>query len=226
MKSKPNSNKIELLRHYVGLSGLLHILTEKKIVLGEPSSWVDMNDRHVMKEYGAQKGYETVRAVCFAMGKETYHHWQTYSNDKEGACIEFKGAAIKKSLKEKKGFIIKPVQYKWVNGGEGLRSSKDLNIDDVPFLKRKAFEAEAECRVVFVSKTKVDENPVIIKIDTSWIVRVLLSPQMHSGKIDAVIAVINKIDGASGIKVEKSKVVENKTWMKAVSMIARKSPNA
>ena len=215
------SRRIEqenLLRHYVSLSGLLDILYEKRMVLGDPSEWEDKNDQHVMNLYKDVSKLKTLRAICFAIGRETNHHWGRYGKGVDGACIEFKRQALLKSVPKTPTFRTSKVNYEYATTIKN--EFRRFSNQDLPFLKRKAFQAENEFRIIFASESEsVDERVVEISFELDAIHRILISPHMRPTSYGSVKKVIKDLSGSNGITVTQSKVFNNKDWQDAVDLI-------
>jgi hypothetical protein len=84
-----------------------------------------------------------------------------------------------------------------------------------PFLKRKAFEDEREYRIIYESSTeRLQSKQVSIKL--SCIRKVTLSPWLPESVADAVIDVIRGIKGCEGLLVNRSSLIDNSGWKKAI----------
>jgi hypothetical protein len=148
---------VERLRRYTNLAASIHLLSNKKITLLDPSTWTDMNDAYFIAEYRRLKNVQSVLALCFAECAETYHHWRVFSSGVDGVCIEFDLAKLSRGFsgdgRVKAGYV----NYKTITE---LRDMKDnFDIDELPFLKRFAYRDEREYRLVFID----DKTPRLSK---------------------------------------------------------------
>jgi hypothetical protein len=193
------------LRRYTNLPALLYLLRERKITLLDPASWDDKNDSHFLSLYREKKGLETVLALCFTPAPETYHHWRVFAGGSSGACIRFDRAKLLKATK-RLGITARDVKYLRL---ADIRDIK-LKTDDLPFLKRAAYEDEREFRIIYESSTK--KNSLDIAIPLACVERVTLSPWIPSALSDHVKSTIKEIDGCKSMKVVRSTLISNEIW--------------
>ncbi|MFZ0927493.1 MAG: DUF2971 domain-containing protein [Syntrophobacteraceae bacterium] len=142
-------------RRYTDLLALIDILKNKKITFLPPSSWDDRNDRYLMDVYKQVKGLKTLLALCFSQQRsEKSHHWRVFAPGNAGVSIEFNRDVLLNPLKEEDGFRYSCVHYK---RKEDLDRSK-IPDDDLPFIKRCAYQDEKEFRILFSSKEHFSES--------------------------------------------------------------------
>ncbi len=207
----------ETLRRYTNLAAALHLLQTKKITLLNPATWDDKNDAYFMAEYKRILSAQTVLALCFSDTTETYHHWRVFSHGSDGVCIEFNKAPLLKSLnkitKLKKGKI----KYELI---KSLAKLKSIDVEKLPFLKRKPYEPECEYRLIYVDMAKSQEFRDI-PVETDWIRRITLSPWMSKSLADSVRQTLRSIGGCSKIAISRSTLISNDEW-RSVTTRARK----
>jgi len=166
--------KKKFLRRYTNLPALIYLLKEEKITLLDPTSWDDSNDSHYLSVYKSGKRLKTLLALCFTRVDETYHHWKVFADGSSGICIKFKRTELISSVKKCAGVRTGEVEYLKLKEARKRKPT----IDDLPFIKRYAFEDEDEFRVIFESDdsilTKKD-----IPIPLTSIEKVTLSPWAH-----------------------------------------------
>src|SRR5664280_556671 len=130
------------IKRYTNLASLVAILKNREFTLLDPSNWEDKNDTHYLKKYKKEKGFRSLYVLCFTNSPERSHHWKVFAPGADGVCINMntdKFLSHLESIKEiKKG----EVNYKFIDEVE----DEEIKIDQLPFIKRKAFEDEAEYR--------------------------------------------------------------------------------
>ena len=203
--------KIKFLRRYTNLPALIYLLKEKKITLLDPTSWDDSNDSHYLSVYKSRKGLKTLLALCFTHVDETYHHWKVFADGSSGICIKFKRTELISSVEKCAGVKTGEVEYL------KLKEARKRNptIDELPFIKRYAFEDEDEdedeFRVIFESTdsilTKKD-----ISIPLTSIVKVTLSPWAHPILTKHVKEILKSIRGCKNLEIVRSTLIGNNEW--------------
>jgi hypothetical protein len=146
------------LRRYTELPSLIHMLTHRKITLLDPTSWDDKNDSYFLSLYRDKRNLKSVLALCFTQASETYHHWRVFAPGSAGVCIQFDTTKLLDSCVTKKsGVRAQSVAYLTL---PKMREKK-LTIRSLPFLKRAAFEAEEEIRLLWESKTEETKSLLV-----------------------------------------------------------------
>jgi hypothetical protein len=195
------------LWRYTDLTSLIYLLTKKKITLLDPESWDDSNDSHYLSVYKRRKNLKSLLALCVTQVPETYHHWRVFAEGNSGVCIKFKRVEFLQSVERIKGVKHDEVQYFTINQLE----KKKPKTDQLPFIKRFAFEDECEYRVIFESKNS-DFKSKNITIPLSCISRITLSPWANRNVLNQVVELLNNIDGCEKIEIKKSTIVNNAKW--------------
>ena len=198
-----------LLRRYTELPYVIDYLQTEELALLNPASWDDRNDSFYIEEYARQSGAKSVYALCLADCAETYHHWRVFSHGSGGTCIQFKREEFLTAISKVKGLRSEGVRYKTINE---LRHAKPT-LDELPFLKRFAFQNEGEFRLFYTSKTK---GPPInrITVPLTCVDRIILSPWLPNVVADRVKKTLKSIPGCSRVKIYRSTLVENEDWKK------------
>jgi hypothetical protein len=204
--------KKSVLRRYTDLPALLAILSNREITLLSPSTWDDRNDRHLMDAYKRAKRLKTLLALCFSESRETYHHWKVFAPGNSGVCIEFDRRALLDSLPSR-GFSHSGITYRRLPGVHSLEQQ------DLPFIKRLAFEDEKEYRIVFSSRQEfLEAKSIPINLDV--IHRIAINPWLHPSLFDAIEQTIMSVDGCSNLTVYRSRLIESPTWKRFAGKIS------
>jgi hypothetical protein len=140
----------DYLRRYTDIPSLVSILTERKITLLDPSTWDDKNDSRFIELYKDRQGLQSVLGLCFTQADETYHHWRVFANGSAGVCIKFDRAAFIKAVKQTDHIRMGTVRYLTLTE---IRD-EELELSDLPFLKRYPFQDENEFRLIHESRDK------------------------------------------------------------------------
>jgi Protein of unknown function (DUF2971) len=195
------------LRRYTDLTALIFLLHKKQITLLDPDSWDDSNDSHYLSIYKEKRKLKSVLALCFSETNETYHHWRVFANGSSGVCIKFKRSRLLKAIKKQSGLRMGQVEYLTLDKIKGMT----LNMADLPFLKRYAFEHECEFRVVYESDSR-RVRKLDIPIRLSCIDKITLSPWMHPDFATYIKRVLHDIHGCKGINIVRSTLIGNEQW--------------
>jgi hypothetical protein len=202
-----------LLRRYTELPYVIDYLHTEELALLNPASWDDRNDSFYIEEYARQTESKSVYALCLADCAETYHHWRVFSHGSGGACIQFKREEFLNAITEEDGLRSEGVTYKTINE---LRRAKP-SLEDLPFLKRYAFQNEGEFRLFYAQKAK---GPPIhrISVPRTCVDRVILSPWLSDVVANRVKKTLKSIPGCSNVKIYRSTLVENENWKKLANV--------
>lgn len=196
-----------LLRRYTELPYVIDYLYTGKLALLDPATWDDRNDSFYIEEYARQSGAKSVYALCLADCAETYHHWRVFSYGSGGACIQFKREAFLAAISKVNDLRSERVNYKTI---EHLYEQPP-SLNELPFLKRYAFQHEGEFRLFYSSKTK--DSPIHrIPVPLSCIDRVILSPWLPKPVTNRIKKTLNSIPGRSKVRICRSTLIENEEW--------------
>jgi hypothetical protein len=133
------SNVVPVLRRYTNLGATIRLLQTGHITLLNPATWDDKNDSYFMSEFKRLKKVKTVLALCFAQSKETYHHWRVFSDGTDGVCIEFDKNKLLTTFSEDNRILRGKMNYEYIGT---LEKRSHIDVDNLPFLKRKPYEDE------------------------------------------------------------------------------------
>jgi hypothetical protein len=203
--------KPEILRRYTDLPALLYLLRHQKITLLDPKSWDDTNDSYYLLKYKEKRELKSVLALCLTEAEETYHHWRIFSHGSDGVCISFDRAALLAAFGRVRGISHRTVDYRKVR--EARKRPSPPRVDELPFLKRAGFIAEAEYRAVFESATK-EVSFLDVPIELTSIVKVSLSPWLNKRLSASVKEAIYAVPGCEELTVLRSTLVSNAEWKK------------
>jgi len=197
----------DYLRRYTDIPSLVSILSERKITLLDPSTWDDKNDSRFLELYKNKQRLQSVLALCFTQAAETYHHWRVFANGPAGVCIRFERAAFINAIRRINQIRMGTVRYLTL---KEIRA-EELELQDLPFLKRAAFEDENEFRLICESSDK-ERSFLDVRISLSCIVRITLSPWMHKALSTNLKELLHSIRGCSKLDISRSTLIRNEEW--------------
>lgn len=197
-----------ILHRYTNLASAIYVLKRRAVTLLSPALWDDRNDAYFMSQYKTQKSLQTLLALCFSEGPETYHHWRVFSHGSDGVRIEFDRGRLLAAFKGDRRVVARPVSYREIRT---LKRDAASSIEDLPFLKRFPYRDEKEFRIVYRCDTEADETKSF-PIALGAIARITLSPWMPLPLANEVRELLRAIDGCAKLKVSRSTLLENETW--------------
>ena len=203
--------KAPILNRYTSLPVALDILVKQHITLLSPETWEDRNDAFYLERYREEKSLRTLLAICFSARGETFHHWKVFSSGSSGVCIEFDKNLLLQAFPSSRGFRYGQIEYRLVR----TVNKKRPEIEKWPFLKRKAFKDEGEFRIIYENQT-AHERPKHVDIDLGTIKKVTLSPWLPDAVAESVQALIKTIKGCESLPVNRSSLIDNSGWKKAI----------
>lgn len=130
------------------------MLRTSKITLLSPATWDDKNDAYFMAEFKRLKWLKSILALCFADGRETYHHWRVFSHGSDGVRIEFDREKLLSAFADDAQITARSVEYKKI---QELKDAS-FEVKALPFLKRDAFRDEVEFRIIFADEHEAIEH--------------------------------------------------------------------
>ncbi|WP_114520676.1 DUF2971 domain-containing protein [Altererythrobacter sp. ZODW24] len=205
------------LRRYTNVLSLLDILNKGRLTLLSPDKWYDQNDAFGLKRYAELPGKGATYALCFAEGSEQAHHWQIFAGDSHGVAVIFDKAKLLKSFerfKHSSEIMHGAVQYRNLTQ---MNAMGHILPEQLPFLKRDAFAAEEEYRVIAWKDASLDTGSYQIPIDLSSIAHIFYGPNMPEALAVNLKEIVRELNGCTDITFSKSKVVNNASWEKAIS---------
>jgi hypothetical protein len=200
------------VKRYTELPYVLQILQTRRITLLNPSSWDDRNDSHFVKTWREKKGFGSALALCLTEAAQTYHHWKIFTNGASGACLFFNKVKLMKWLEEDDSIIGRSVEYRTL----GQIQKNAPKLDDLPFIKRKAYQHELEFRLLYSSQKKSIE-PKSFPFPIDIIEGIFLNPWLPAKTGDAVAHTIKRIEGFENLIVDRATIIQNDDWMLAAT---------
>jgi len=214
---------MEFFFRYTNLASVIDIVRNRRLTLLNPASWDDKNDSYFMSEYKRIGKYETVLALCFSQCAETYHHWRIFAPGADGVSIAFDRQrlleATQLELPQSAKLRTRHMEYRTINKAK----LKGIQVSDLPFLKRKAFEPENEYRFVYTDRNQV-LDAWTLDIQLGWIKKITLSPWLHPTLGISVVDTLKSLPGMSKKRVSLSTLVDTPSW-KALALKAT-TPNS
>ena len=199
------------LVRYMDLQYVLQMLQSKSLTLLNPSSWDDKNDAHYVECYRNKKNLTSVLALCMTEASQTYHHWRIFTQGSSGVCVYFKRDEFLDWLKENESIIGRNVIYRTVNQLKDDIVKEKIKVDDIPFIKRKAYKHEAEFRLVFDSPNSSKKIESFI-FPLATIEKIVLNPWLPQSTVASIKQLIHSIDGCEELPVLRATIIENKEW--------------
>ena len=194
-----------VFHRYTNLAATIHLLKTKNITLLNPTTWDDRNDAYFMAEYKRLKNAKAVLTLCFAGGRETYHHWRVFANGIDGIRVTFDKEKLLTALDGDSRIKHGYVNYKLI------KNVNKLNAEELPFLKRVPFVDESEYQAVYADRREAEEY-VNYEIEIRWIRRITVSPWMPAPLSRSVIRVLKSIEACSSLSIRRSGLIDTDAW--------------
>jgi len=210
----------KFIRRYTTISSVIDMLRNREIVLLDPQTWDDKNDRYFMGLYKEKLNADGLYALCCTQVSETYHHWRVFTGMTDGACIEFKRIPLERALKNNDDIRFGTVTYMLIEDIEKL--TRD-DADRLPFVKRKGFSDEREYRIVaHIKGSQASCVPIDIRLD--WINHIYLNPWLPERLSQAIIATLKDLPHCENLSITKSRLIDSSKWKKAGDRVMGKNP--
>jgi hypothetical protein len=197
------------IKRYTDIPFILQTLHEKKLALLNPKSWDDKNDAHYMLRYKQKKQLKGVFALCLTEANQTYHHWKVFTHGASGACIHFRADQFQNWVNETTGLTGKNVEYKTIRE----LTQTPPTTEKLPFLKRYAYQDEAEYRLLHESSTTAS-GPVAFSFPCDMVERIVLNPWLPSTTVKSIKELIQSIKCWESLSVIRATIVRNEEWRK------------
>ena len=218
--------EIKFLHRYTSLPFLLEILKKERLTLVDPKKWDDTNDSYLIELYRNKARKKSVLLLCFAqyiaktVKAEKYHHWKIYSGSLSGVCIKFKKQELISHFKSELGanFRHDVMKYKTIKRFE--EESKKLTFNDLPFIKRKAFNDEREYRFLYESK---EEHMLYkeVSVPLDFIAEITFNPWLPVTMYKSQRNIIKHIISNKEITINRSTCLDYERWKNTGDKIAR-----
>ncbi|MDR2553924.1 MAG: hypothetical protein LBC64_00720 [Fibromonadaceae bacterium] len=138
--------EIGTLSHYIKWSYFLNWLKKGAILLGDYAKWEDKSDAAILDAYVERNKNIPIRVLCLLNRasdyRDSYYHWEVYTNKKDGIRIDFNKEKLLKALGNK--VLAEEVQYPSNKELEKVCKSTAL-----PFIKRASYDSDKEFRLIF-----------------------------------------------------------------------------
>lgn len=132
-------------------------------------------------------------------------------------CVRFVRSALLKAVERRPDLRAEEVTYLTLAQLRRLR----VRVQDLPFLKRFAFEHENEFRMTYESTTR--RLPKLdIRVPLSTIETVTLSPWIHPDLVEPVKESLWSIEGCSNLKILRSTLIGNADWKSLGDSVMKK----
>ena len=197
------------LYRYTNLAAVIHMLRTRTLTLLDPAAWDDRNDAAFLAEYRRKKGAAAILALCFFQEQGKWHHWRGYADGMDGACVAFRTPELLSAVEVVPRVMHREVEYRTIMDAR----ENGLAVDDLPFVKRKAYEDEKEYRVVYVDQEE-DISLRPFKIDLRCVLKVVLSPRLPKSFTTSVQQTLKTIEDCSALPVNRSTLLESEAWKK------------
>jgi hypothetical protein len=195
------------LRRYVDLPALIYLLRERAVTLLDPKAWDDNNDSYYLALYREKKKLKSLLALCFTQTTESYRHWRVFAGGSSGICIRFERSELLKAINWKPGLRTEAITYLTLGGIQ----KRAVAIEELPFLKRHAFEHEDEYRIIYESKTE-KLSKLDLAIPLSCIDGITLSPRLHPALYQHVTETLRSLKDCDSLNIARSTLISNEEW--------------
>jgi hypothetical protein len=207
---------IDLLRRYTELPFVLQMLQTRRLTLLNPSSWDDKNDSHYVHAYRERKRIGSILALCLTEANQTYHHWRVFTHGASGACVCFAKERLLSWIADDTEISGQYVLYRSL---AQIRKKKPT-LEELPFLKRMAYEHEQEFRLLYTSNRKsipVKTFPMPLDV----VDHILVSPWLPPATCAAIESIVQLIPGCEDLGVYRATIVQNDEWQEVAEGVAR-----
>lgn len=201
------TNLENVLKRYTDVPALLNMLHSKQITLLNPQSWEDRNDAHYLQVLKERKNLKSVLALCFSQSTETFHHWKVFAPGVSGVCVDFDRTVLLEALQGVPEVSFQRMNYLTLNQARHTAFSTE----ELPFIKRAGYRAEAEFRVLYQSHEQ-ELQSLSLDIPTHAIRSVTLSPWLHDSLRDVLSRTLRGFEGFDRLKVLRSKLISSDEW--------------
>jgi hypothetical protein len=214
MKKESNN----CLNRFTKSTYALQMLKDEEILLPRPDNWIDKNDVIPLQYYRIAKQKMDLFALCFTHQRETAYHWYINNDLNSTCCIEFYKDKFEEIIngnnkKASRGkFLFNTINYKMIS------KIKKLNINDIPFIKRKPYENEAEYRVIWIGS---ENNPFKkIKITPNCIRKITVGSKAAKEKFISLIKEKSKTNKQwKSIIINVTTLEYNEKWIENIKGI-------
>lgn len=201
-----------LLYRYMPVHRLWQMLATKKIYFLRNTMWDDPFEAFLAKRYCISKSrdFNLLNSdkyfLCCTTKRERDHFWRNYTPNKNGVMITLDIASLK-GIRD--GIIAEKMTYPVRNEirrilekiARGTLTKAELT--DLFFIKRKAFEDEAEYRLMIQGKSYKRDMVGVDFSPEKTITRILFDPRMDSRTFESHKLFINEQFGPFNVRHSK-----------------------
>lgn len=214
---------------YIPLKYLLVLLKEKKLILKTMSSWEDPYENFFMKNHFIKSGWDPqyIRysiedkakyffGMSWTLQKESDSMWRIYSPDKMSVRISSTVEYLAETMCSEDDtwtILMDKVKYKsedeiqqWLNSCKKLKSLEQFSqkLADSFFIKRNAFSAEEEYRIVVKKETDNKSSFVCFEVNPEEMISsILVDPRVSEYEFEAIKASLMSF-GVDSEKISQS----------------------
>ena len=207
----PLSQRSLTIHKYIPLRFLLVLLREQKLIFRQVSSWEDPYENFFLKQHFVQPGHRDpfvsvenltkgLYGMSWTLQEETDSLWRIYSPDKMSVRIS---STVEKLVEtvcsedDKWDVWVNAVQYKtyeeiteWLGQIKTIKERGQFveKMNESFFIKRKAFEAEKEYRLVVNYAEKIRPTVCFNCDPQKLITDILVDPRVNVYEFEAVKA--------------------------------------
>jgi hypothetical protein len=210
---KNQNNFPKVLHRYMDFPELLHSLQNNEIVLKNPLYWDDKNDYFTIRQFVEKLSLKNLFVSCFTTYCDSYHFWKIYAPNPTGICVTYSTSKIHEAIQndiQKDDFKFEKVEYETYRN----LSRREVPIEEYPFIKRVAFKAENEYRLIFSSRNGAEHKS--LKIDGA-ILGIVISPSFRNTFIKEYKELISSKTSLSSTKIKESKILNSNRWKELLS---------
>lgn len=201
-----------VLYRYIPVHRLWQMLATKKIYFLRNTKWDDPFEAFLVKRYciSNAQDFNLMNSdkyfLCCTTRRERDHFWRNYTPNKDGVMLKLDIASLKSGHK---GIIAKAVTYpvrkeirrllEKITGGTITKAE----LTDLFFRKRKAFEDEAEYRLMIQGKSYKGDVVGVDFIPEKTVIQILFDPRMDPSTFESHKLFIHKQFGLFNVHHSK-----------------------
>lgn len=180
------------------------------LVLPRARSWDDRNDRVAIEQYERHCDGNRCYALCMTSGSETYHHWKIFTSGIGGVCLKLDRRILLDHLGTIQNATLRDIQYWSLNEFK----ASELDVNDIPFIKRYAYRDEKECRLVLVNDQ--DSPTLQLELPRDAIKGIILNPWVDEDTAIAMKEVLRTAAKNPELKVNRTELLNSARWQERI----------
>ena len=228
----PGEFKDLTIHKYIPLNYLLVLIKEKRLILNRVSAWEDPYENFLLKQHFVKPGdlkasyYTSVEdhtkglyGMSWTLQEETDSLWRVYSSNKLSVRISCRVEKLVETVSSEDnqwGIWLDKVQYlsekkikSWLKQCRDI-STYDQFVEKMSesfFIKRKAFEAEKEFRLIVNFHKKDNSSTIFYRCDPDTLIETIYTdPRLNKYEYEAVRAAL------VGVGVKEDKIKASKLY--------------